>query len=641
MAAVLTLAAPAFAADSIHDMLVDVKRGKWTAAEKELAGIHDPLGIKLYYWLYYTKGRGPVQFNRAAAFVRANPDWPRQGKLRLAVETAMTDDLPDAQVVYWFADHPPQTALGMDRYLVSLIKLGKHDEAGKILREEWKDANLDLPQQAYFMRKFPRLLDKDAHLLRMDYLLSTGQDRAARAVAQALGGYYPAVCEARIALAAGRADAYAFVAAVPATLQHEPALLLEELRWQRRRGNDYAAINILHSMPPPESIANPGDWWQERNIMVRRLMDNHQYESAYLLARDHGLTRGESYADAEFLSGWLALRFVNRPWDAFEHFERLYKNSTSPITRARGAYWAGQASTVLGYGDIARQWYQAAAKHQTTFYGQLAIGELKEEFRPMQQLPPQKTLDGQLMFDKKDMVRAARALSLAGMTAETTDFLEALSAGSKTPEEYRMTAELAENLGHPQNAVRIAKKALAKSVLLMDQLFPTILSHMRHVAIEWALTHALIRQESAFDPQAVSSAGAQGIMQVMPSTAKHVARVNHIPWHPDALSDDEDYNIQIGSLYFKEVLDKYNGYYPLALAAYNAGPARVDSWIAAFGDPRRSKLGVADWVEQIPISETRNYVQRVLEAVYIYRLKLKGVQKSYNSPIHVALGMKD
>ncbi len=474
-------------------------------------------------------------------------------------------------------------------------------------------------------------------VLRLDYLLGSEQDAEARAIAASLGSYYPALAVARIALATERPDAFRFVAALPPTLTQDPAILFEELRWHRRRNDDYAALEILHNMPPPEKIPNPDDWWTERNIMVRRLMDHKQYESAYLLAADHGLKGGSSYADAEFLSGWLALRFMHVPWEAFQHFEKLYKSTSSPISRARAAYWAGKASEGLGFADVARQWYQSAAKHQTTFYGQLAIGELKEEFRPLQQLPPEKTPGGNAAFEKKDMVRAARMLASAGMTDETTYFLDAIGNAARTPEEYRLAAELSESLRHPQNAVRIAKKALAKNVLLMDQLFPTILSHMRNVTIEWALAHALIRQESAFDFKAQSGAGALGLMQLMPATAKHVARATHLPYRLDLLTESPDYNIQIGSLYFKELLDHYGNSYPLALAAYNCGPSRVDNWIVQWGDPRRGQIGFADWIELIPIAETRNYVQRVLESVYIYRLKLKGVQKNYNSPVRAAI----
>jgi soluble lytic murein transglycosylase len=280
---------------------------------------------------------------------------------------------------------------------------------------------------------------------------------------------------------------------------------------------------------------------------------------------------------------------------------------------------------------VAQQWYRSAARHQTAFYGQLAVSALKSEFRPPQQLPPEKTLPGKQAFDRKELVRAAHFLDEAGMNDETSDMLNTLAANVKTPEDYRLTAELAEALGHPQNAVKIAKNGLNKGILLMDQLYPTMLSRMRNVRIEWALVHALIRQESSFDVRAQSPAGAMGLMQLMPATAQHVANRNHIGYRPDLLVTDPDYNIQLGSLYFKQLLDKYNNSYPLALAAYNGGPGRVDGWLAQFGDPRLGKIDAADWIELIPVAETRNYVQRVLEGVYIYRLKLNGAQKSFFS----------
>lgn len=620
-----------------HQALQAVKRRDWKRAETLIAQTRDPLAAKVYYWLYYTEdGTRPAQFNRVSAFIRQNPAWPQQGKLKLTAEKAMPADLPAADVIRWFDEYDPLTPEAMERYLAALLADNQTEKAGRELRAWWKNAKLESVQQNNFLARYGRVLDRQSHVNRFGALLEKRQYTNARAIARHLGKGYPALAEARIALAEGKGGVDSVLASVPPHLQNDPGLMLERLRWRRRNGKDFAALEILHNMPPVDTIANPEDWWEERHILARRFMEEKRYESAYLLVEAHGLKEGVPFAEAAFLAGWLALK-VNKPWRAFEHFESLYHKTTTPISRARGAYWAGRASEALKHPDIARQWYRTAARYQTTFYGQTAIGKLADEYKPPQQLPPEKTVAGQQKFETRDMVQAVRILNGAGFRDETNLFLDALSDHVKTPEDYLLVANLAVDLGHNHNAVRIAKRGLQKGILLMEQAYPTMLTRMKKVEIEWALVHALIRQESAFDQMALSSAGARGLMQLMPATAQGVAKSYKISHKSDWLTSNPDHNIRLGSLYMKQMLGRFDGSYPLALAAYNAGPGRVDKWMKQFGDPRKGNVDMLDWIEQIPIAETRNYVQRVLEGVYVYRMKLGDVQKSFNAPIHVTM----
>ncbi len=624
---------------AVSKALSAIKQGRWSAAEQAIAATHDPLAAKIFYWLSYTEKGGAVPFNRISAFIRQNPDWPRRGKLALEAEKAMPASLSDEDVVRWFDDYKPQTSEGMDRYVKALVRNGGTKKAGQALEAWWPNAQLSTPQQKYFLSHYGDMIDKDVHIGRFGASIQKKQYTNARAMAQYLGNGYSALVEARIALSEGRANVSASVAHVPAHLQDDPGLLYERLRWRRRNNQDFGAIEILHNMPPVAQISNPDDWWTERNIMVRRMIENKQYESAYLLAAGHGMKEGgPSFAEAEFLAGWLALRFLDKPGDAFNHFEALYKRSNTPISRARGAYWAGQASETLKSPDIAKQWYRHAAYHQTTFYGQMALAKLDDADKPPQQLPPEVTLGGDIAFKSKEMVQVTRLFANAGMREETNSFLDALAQSVKTGEDYALVARLAEDMGYEHKAVRIAKDGLVRGYLLSDQLYPTSLNNIKQAKQEWALVHALIRQESQFDPRATSPVGARGLMQIMPATAKEVARHNRQPYSADRLYDP-GYNIRIGDLYLNQLLKQYDGSYALALAAYNGGPGNVSKWLKQFGDPRKGDISMIDWIELIPISETRNYVQRVLEGVYIYRTKLQGVQQSYNAPIHVA--MKD
>ena len=620
-----------------HQALQAVKRSDWKKAETLIAQTRDPLAAKVFYWLYYTEdGKRPVQFNRIAAFVRQNPAWPRQGKMKLTAEKAMPKELPDVDVIHWFDEFDPLTPEGMERYLQALLQAGAKEKAAKKLRVWWKNIQLEPVQQNNFLVRYGFLLDRQSNISRFSSLIEKKRYTNARAMARHLSKGYPALAEALIALAEGKGGVDAILASVPSHLQNDPGLMLERLRWRRRNGKDFAALEIMHNMPPADVISNPEEWWDERHMMARRMMEEGRYESAYLLVEAHKQKEGVSFAEAEFLAGWLAMK-VKKPWRAFEHFEALYHRTSTPISRARGAYWAGRASEALGHADIARQWYRTAARYQTAFYGQTAIGKLADEYKPPQQLPPEKTVQGQQKFEMLDMVQAARILNGAGFREDTNTFLDALSDHVKTPEDYLLVADLAIELGHNHNAVRIAKRGLQKGILLMDQAYPTLLSHMQKVSIEWAMVHALIRQESAFDVQALSPAGARGLMQLMPATAQGVAKRYNIAHRAEWLTSNPDHNIRLGSLYIKQMLDRFDGSYPLALAAYNAGPGRVDKWLAQYGDPRKGTIDMIDWIEMIPIYETRNYVQRVLEGVYIYRMKLGDVQKSFNAPIHVAM----
>lgn len=622
-----------------HQALLAVKKDQWDRGERLIAQADNPLATKLYQWLYFThRDSAVVRFDSLATFMRTNPEWPLQGRMRRVAERAMPPGLSDEAVIVWFRQFPPRSAAAMIRYLDAL-----EDAAGQTARIEailapwWEDALLTPDEQSYFLKHYAAYMTRAMHQKRFDQMLFHDHYTNARVLARIMGGGYPALAEARIGLAEDKSNLDRLIAAVPGDLKNDPGLQYERLHWRRVHDYDYRAIEILHRPPSAERIGNLAAWWRERHIIARRLIESKQYNSVYLLVSKHQQKDGLGFAQAEFLSGWLALRFLDEPWRAFEHFERLYNNTKTPISRARGAYWAGRASEALGHKEIAQQWYRAAARHQTAFYGQVALAALDEEYVPPQQLPPAGTPGGKLAFEHQEMVQAARLLSNAGLRRETTDFLNALAEAAQTPEEYLYVADLARELKHYHNGIRLAKEGLQKNIFLMDHAYPTMLSRMHNVDTEWALVHALIRQESAFDYEAVSPAGARGLMQLMPATARDIAQKKGLRHSTDWLTRNPDYNIRLGSYYIQQMLDYYDGSYPLAVAAYNGGPGRVDRWLKEIGDPRKGEIEMPDWIESIPVYETRNYVQRVLEGVYVYRLKLRHIQDNGDAPIHVAL----
>ncbi|MDB5491431.1 MAG: Soluble lytic murein transglycosylase precursor [Micavibrio sp.] len=607
---------------------------KWPYAEAQIRRTVDPLAPKIFYWIYYTEAQAPFQFNRITAFVRQVPDWPQQGTMRLNAEKSINDSTPPDEITRWFDQFPPLTAEGMNRYLRALIAQKQMKQMTSVINAWWGDANLTSDQQDQFLKTYGRLINKEAHKRRFNTALYRGQVGNARAIALILGHGYISLAEARIALAAGQSGVDRLVEQVPTNLRNDPDLQLERLRWRRKKNLDFEAMDILHNAPPSNLIANPDAWWKERGILTRRLIERRQYESAYLLVKKHGLTTGESFSEAEFLSGWLALRFMKKPWDAFQHFENLYHNSVMPLTRARAAYWAGMASIDLKHPEIAKLWFESGAKYPTTFYGQMSMARLGRHTENVAANPPM-PVPLRVEFENDKRIQAARLFIRAGDDDNASAFLRAYISSATTQAQFYMAAELASTWQHPNDLVAIAKKALVKGVVMSEYAFPTILGKMKSVDAEWALVHGLIRQESAFDYKAVSPVGARGLMQLMPATAKELAQKNGVGYDADWLTERPDYNIKLGALYINKMLARYDNCYPLAIAAYNAGPGRASQWLAANGNPCTGQVNMVDWIEMIPVGETRNYVQRVLEGVYIYRQKFSKVQKA-NLPIHVS-----
>ncbi len=597
-----------------------MQQKQWSLARKLVQQTKDPLAHKLYTWMYFREEDAEADYTRLAQFIRNNPDWPRMDALREKAEKGMPARLSSAEVNAWFADYPPLTAGGLDRYLGALVGTGKNAEAKKVITEWWASKLTTREDQKLIYYKYGGLIDMNAHRKRLDTLLFSSQYTNARAIAQVLGHGYPELTEARIALARDTPGINALIAKVPQKLQSDPGFLYERVRWRRKNNLDVEAMEILNNPPLPSQVQNPGDWWKERHIIIRRLLERKMYDSAYLLASKHGQAEGFPFAEAEWMAGWLALRYQNSPAKAAKHFERLYTNVSTPVSKARGAYWMGRTAQAMKQTKVADAWFKEAGKYQTVFYGQLAGAELGLGNALPNASAPQLSPGDLAQMNRNDMVRAAQLFHAAGMKKESSRFLEQFAETQGTPKAYRFAAELASDMKQYYDAVKIAKEATNKGLFLTAQSYPVITDRLHSVTSEWALVHALIRQESMFDAGAQSPVGATGLMQLMPATAKSVAKKLGVPYSPGRLTN-ADYNIRLGNAYLNELLVRYKGSYPLAIAAYNAGPGRVDGWIKNFGDPRSGHIDLVDWIEMMPIYETRNYVQRVMESVYVYRLR--------------------
>jgi soluble lytic murein transglycosylase len=434
-----------------------------------------------------------------------------------------------------------------------------------------------------------------------------------------LGGGYPQLVEAKIGLIEDKPNVNALITKVPPSLRNNEALMLARAQWRRKNNEDDGAMDILRKAPAYNRLSNPSAWWKERHIIARRLMEQKKWGSAYKLVSDHRQKEGVSFAQAEFVAGWIALQKIGKPWEAFQHFERLFNAVKSPISRARGSYWAGLASDGLNHPEIAMQWYQVAAKYQTTFYGQMAANRINLPLGLITATPIQITSQARQNFKSNPLISAAMLLKQAGQNRDAKRFLKTLGQDTLSGQDYRILAELSSSLGFNDVAVRIAKSAERAGYIMPKYLFPVLPeAKKKGYAAHPAFIHGIIRQESAFDQHAQSHAGALGLMQLMPPTAKETAGKLGLAYSTSRLTTDPAYNMSLGAAYIAQMLKRFDGNRTLAIASYNAGPGRVSGWVKEFGDPRDPDINEVDWIEGIPVYETRNYVQRVTEALNVY-----------------------
>ncbi len=618
-------------------------KGKWDAAKEKFAEARDPLASKLYHWLILIDsdyaGFSDELFIRLSHAIRDNPDWPEINKIKVRAESIMPEDLSNSEVLAWYQDFPPQTSYGMERYMDALIIEGRKEEARDFVAQWWARTLTSREQQRDIFKKYGSFLTLEAHKQRFDALMFAKHYDNARAMADVLGQGYPELAKARISLSQNNGGGVStLIERVPSYLQDDPGLLYERLRWRRKRNLDSGAIEILLNTPEVSAVSNPKDWWEERHIIIRRLLEKGDYSKAYSVAEKHIQKEGFAYAQAQWMAGWLALRFVNKPTEAYERFSALYQKVETPVSKARAAYWAGRTAKELQQEALAMDWYKKAAAFRTVFYGQLAWAALSNENQlPKETLPSLSSRDRQ-NYEKNELVQAASLFESAGIKGRSESFLYAFLKSEGTPKAYRYAAELAADKGDHYTAVKISKDATKKGLFLTKQSYPTITKQLQEInTAEWALLHALIRQESIFDFNAKSRAGALGLMQLMPATAKHVSKKLNVAYNKEWLTSNPKYNMKLGAAYISELITRYDGNYALAIAAYNAGPGRVDSWVKIFGDPRKREIDLIDWIELIPIYETRNYVQRVMESTYIYRLRLNRIQEQPQNILHVSV----
>ena len=578
----------------------------------------DPVLNKVLKGLLMAQPGNDYSFDELASFITENPDWPGLKGIRMIAEQKIPDAASNDQIVNWFNANAPLTASGFVRYIDALQATGHSGKAAEMIRARWIDKDLSADEVASFKSRYSSVLTQEDHQARLDRLLWDNNITAARAMYDNVGSSWQALAEARIALANQTSSAEGLVDRVPASLQKDPGLLYERLRWRRKNDNNDGAIDIL--LNAPDHLGHADAWWDEANIMIRRQMEQKDFKMAYRIASNNKLSTGFDFVQAEFTAGWLALRFLNRVDLAHKHFNSLLGDANSPISRARGYYWIGRTYEAAGQKHDAEQAYQIAATLNTTFYGQLAITRLYANPTIHAASEPPIPPAIRSKFFERDAVQAISHLYQIGENERARGFFRSVGENASQRVEFALLLELAYQLQRPDWAVAAAKAANQKNFILTGGAYP-VLSTNIPTPPDLALTHALIRQESQFKADAGSPVGARGLMQLMPGTAKDVAKKLGMEYSPARLVDP-DYNVKLGTYFIQKQIDNFNGSYILALAGYNAGPRRAREWIDLFGDPRTDQVDPIDWIELIPIYETRNYVQRIIENLQFYRARL-------------------
>jgi soluble lytic murein transglycosylase len=595
--------------------LAAAQSGDWARAYAGAAAVGDPLPLKIVRWLDYSRSGASGRFADIAEFIDKNPDWPRQKVLRRHAEEALTGE-SDAVAADWFRRHPPVTGLGKVHEAEIMLGSGNTEGGNAALRAAWIGADFGPGDEKAFLARHDASIRPEDHEKRLDRLLWEGQQEAARRMLPLLPEDWRSLGEARLALTSLAPNAEFLLASVPAQLRSDPGLVYDELRWRTRKDMVDAAARILLSQPGDP--VRPAAWWVERQTIARRVLSTGNAQLAYRIAEQHGPLEGVADSEAEFLLGYIALRYMKNPADAFDHFSRIPTRVSTPYAKARAGYWAGRAAAAQAEPELAAKLYAAAADHMITFYGQLAAHQLGENAPPRPVPEPVPDAAELASFNQIELVRATRIFLDSGYRDQGKIFLLSLVDNAATPTQFAMLAALAEAGGRIDLAVAVAKRAIDAGTPLMIRGYPVTALPSGGTA-EHSLLLAITRQESAFDREAVSRAGARGLMQLMPNTASDVARKMRLPFSAERLTTDGTYNVLLGRAYLEKLIDDFGGSYALAIAAYNAGPGRVRQWLRDYGDPRGGDIDMVDWIENIPIGETRNYVHRVLETLQIYR----------------------
>ena len=602
----------------------EMKQAKWPAALKTAKRAKDKSIYNFIQWRHLLTKGNKASYYDYKTFIDKNEDYPRLGRVKyLAEHKLSTDTISPKKIIDWFGVDEPLSGFGKMILGESIILNGNTQKGISYIKEGWITAELSKSELRFYRKKFKKYLNADDYIKRADYLAWNNKYWDLKRLLRYLPKDYELLYTARQLLMSKSYGVDNAISKVPAKFKNDAGLNYDRLKWRRKRGRVDSSVEILVKIKNTKDyLVRPDKWWFEREIISRSLIYKKKFALAYKIASNHALTDGPEYAAAEWMSGWIALSFLDDPLLAKDHFENFYNNVGYPISTSRGAYWLAKTYQKLGKNELANEWFGKASNFLTTYYGQLAFMELNpnQPFELSKDIEVSKEYRD--YFFKKELVKTVYLLDELNEDKYTKHILRHLANDDINNGSEVLAAELATSIDRFDFAIQIAKIASYEKRFHNKYNYP-IISTPNYIngrkIPDTAFILSIIRQESEFDLSANSHAGAKGLMQLMPYTAKVVAKQAKLPYSKSRLTRDAEYNINLGSHYIAGLILEYDGAYPFAIAAYNAGPKRVRYWKKINKNPQKNQIDYVNWIELIKFKETRNYVQRVLENYNVYR----------------------
>tara|TARA_Y100000590_G_scaffold443194_1_gene572300 strand:+ start:47 stop:2086 length:2040 start_codon:yes stop_codon:yes gene_type:complete len=603
-----------------------IKKKEWTNANKFAK--NDTILKKIVDWHFLKQNNNPKFFLKTKKFIEENHDWPQKKLLRKKIELFIDRNLSNKKIIQFFEENPPLTTKGAVNYVDALKKENGLENVKNIARKTWVERKFTKRQSRDFYKRYKKILRKEDHLKRVEKLTWNGRSYEARRMLPLLDKNNRNLYNAKIVLRRRAGNADHAVSQINEDLISDQGLIYERLRWRRKSRLYKTAFELIN--PLPKNLKYEKKWWYEISIIVRKQIENKEYKKAYNLIKDFSSKSTDLVSESEWYAGWIAYEFLNLDPEVYiNHFLNSYENTEHKGEKAKSAYWVGKSYEKINNTELSNLWYTNSSTYVTQFYGQLSFEKIKNN-KPLitnEELYGKNLLiKDDLNFVESDVYKAGELILANGTRKNAKIFISHLIYNSKSPGQLQILAKLSKDFDRLDLSIKAAKYAEKKDIYLYHYAYPNLGNFNIYKGTEKELVYAVIKQESAFDPKAISRVGARGMMQIMPATGRIVSKKINLSYTKKRLTSDPQYNVNIGSYYLYSLIEEYDSYL-LALIGYNAGPRRIKRWIKKYGDPRMKSVDTVSWIEKIPIKETRLYVKIVLSNLQVYRQKN---QKSKN-----------
>ena len=616
---------------NMKNLLKAIRNGQWQNVETLSENVNEPAAKTFVTWMKLREGIG--SFEDYFLFLTHHKDWPGLRMVSIKGESKITEEIPPEKVVEYFEHFSTSTGYGSMRLIKAYVRLKDNESAKKELVHAWTKLSINKSEFEFFLKKNSEIT-KPLINTRIDFLLWNGMVGDANLLLPYLSKDRQRLVRARLALLKQDYGVDLLIKNIPANLKSDAGLAYDRFLWRAKKGRSNDAIDILKQQSLSGSnLKYPNKWSRKRRDYVRQAMRDNQPELAYFLASNHFLTSGSDYADLEWLAGYISLRKLKKPAQAIAHLNNFLNAVKTPISLGRAGYWLGRAYETSDNKQLADYYYRLGAQYQISFYGQLSAERIGAKFDRSLVLEEANPVTSLKFFESSDIFRIALLLYHSGEVILAKRFFLHFAIYLNT-NDHRQLATYLLNIESDFLALSLAKQAASYGKVYSEAYFPLHKLANSNWKIDGDILLAVARRESEFNPKARSSAGARGLMQIMPATAKQLTSNLGYKYSLDRLGSDWQYNLELGAEYLDHLLQRYDGSLLLSFGAYNAGPTRMDKWIKRYGDPRNNNTNFVDWIEHIPFNETRNYIMRVLEGVLVYRAKL---YYEKNLPVEIRL----